>query len=45
MAEAKAGILAVEVGKTLLLDKPALVAEADRRAIAIVGITRDGEGA
>lgn len=35
---ARAACLAVEVGKVILLDKPRLLAEADRRGIAVVGV-------
>jgi DUF1009 family protein len=45
MAAAGAEVLAVEAGKTLLFDKPAFLAEADRRGIAIFGAARGGEGA
>jgi DUF1009 family protein len=38
MREAKAKTLAVEAGRTLLLDRPALLAEADRDGLALVGI-------
>lgn len=40
MAEAGARLLAVEAGRTLLLDAPALFAEAGRRGISVVGVTR-----
>jgi UDP-2,3-diacylglucosamine hydrolase len=40
MAEAGAAVLAVETGKTLLFDKAELLADADRRGLAIVGVTR-----
>jgi DUF1009 family protein len=43
MSAAGAEVLAVEAGKTLLFDKPELLADADRRRIAIVGVERDGE--
>ncbi len=36
---ARAACLAVEVGKVILLDKPRLLAEADRCGIAVVGVT------
>jgi DUF1009 family protein len=42
LAEAGAGVLAVEAGKTLLFDKPEFLAEANRRRIAVVGIAREG---
>jgi len=38
MVECKAGTLALEAGKTLLLDKEILLEKADRAGIAIVGI-------
>jgi len=38
LADARAGCLAVEAGKVILLDKPQLLAEADRLGIAIIGI-------
>jgi DUF1009 family protein len=44
MAAAGASVLAVEAGKTLLFDKPAFLAEADRRGIAIFGADRGSEG-
>jgi DUF1009 family protein len=37
MQEAKARTLAVESGRTLLLDRPAFVAEADRLGVAVWG--------
>jgi UDP-2,3-diacylglucosamine hydrolase len=37
MAECKARVLAVDAGRTLLLDKDALLAAADRAGIAVVG--------
>jgi DUF1009 family protein len=40
MAEVGAAVLAVEAGKTLLFDKAELLAEADRRRIAVVGVER-----
>jgi len=40
MREAGASVLAVEAERTLLLDKPALLARADELAIAIFGIQR-----
>jgi DUF1009 family protein len=40
MTEAKATVIAVETGKTLLFDKPAFLADADRRGIAVHGVTR-----
>jgi DUF1009 family protein len=38
MREAGAKALAVEAGRTLLLDRPALLAEADRDGLCVVGI-------
>jgi DUF1009 family protein len=43
MGEARAGVLAVEAGRTLLLDRPAFVAEADRLGVCVVGVARAGE--
>ena len=40
MREAGASVLAVEADRTLLLDKPALLAKADALAIAIFGLDR-----
>jgi UDP-2,3-diacylglucosamine hydrolase len=45
MAEAGATVLAVEAGKTLLFDKPELLADADRRGLVVVGVERRAEGA
>lgn len=42
MASADAGTLAVEAGRTLLLDRDAVVAAADERGIAIVGVMPEG---
>ncbi|HUU15056.1 MAG TPA: UDP-2,3-diacylglucosamine diphosphatase LpxI [Terriglobia bacterium] len=38
MKESNAGVLAVDAGKTLLFERPHLVAEADEAGIAIVGL-------
>jgi UDP-2,3-diacylglucosamine hydrolase len=43
MAEVEARVLAVEAGRTLLLDKAGFLAEADRRGIAVFGIERESE--
>lgn len=43
MAAAKAGVLAVEAGKTLIADHGEMVRRADRAKIAIVGISPDGD--
>jgi DUF1009 family protein len=45
MAEVKARILAVETGQTLLFDREAVIAAAEKAGIVIVGIeeTADGE--
>ncbi len=40
MAQAGAGCLAIEAGRTLLFDRAALVARADAAGIAIVGVKR-----
>jgi len=44
LEKAGASVLAVEAGKTLLLDRPLFLAEADRRRIAVVGVLREKEG-
>jgi len=41
LAEAGAEVLAVEAGKTLLFDRPEFLAEADKRKIAVFGVTRE----
>jgi DUF1009 family protein len=38
MQSAGATCLAIEAGRTLLFDPPAIVAEADRADIAIIGV-------
>jgi hypothetical protein len=43
MSEAGAVLLAVEVRRTLLLDRGEFLAEADRRQIAVWGLAPDGE--
>ncbi len=40
LREAKAAVLAVEAGKTLLLDKPAFLASAKEMGLAVVGVVR-----
>jgi DUF1009 family protein len=45
MSEAGASVLAVEAGKTLLFDRPELLADADRRGIAVFGTERERENA
>jgi DUF1009 family protein len=40
MREAGAAVLAVEAGRTLLLDRPAFLAEADTAGIAVLGLRR-----
>jgi DUF1009 family protein len=40
MREAGAALLAVEAGRTLLLDRPAFLAEADAAGIAVLGLRR-----
>jgi DUF1009 family protein len=42
MREAGAKTLAVEAGRTLLLDRPAFLAEADRDGVAVVGFLGEG---
>jgi UDP-2,3-diacylglucosamine hydrolase len=43
MKEARAAVLAVDAGKTLLLDKPAFLAEAEEAGIAIWGMTESDD--
>jgi hypothetical protein len=38
MAEVKASVLAIEAGKTLIFDKPAMISYADRSGIAVVSL-------
>jgi hypothetical protein len=38
LAKAGAGCVAVGVGRVILVDKPAVIAAADRAGIAIVGV-------
>lgn len=38
LTEARAGCLAIEAGKTIMLDKPRMIAAADRAGLAIVGV-------
>jgi DUF1009 family protein len=42
MAEGGAGLLAVEARATLVLERERLVAEADARGIAVIGVSREG---
>ena len=42
MAAVKASVLALEAGKTLMFDRPAMLQAADRARIAVIGLT-DGE--
>ncbi len=42
MAEGRAALLAVEAGATLLVERERLVAEADARGIAVVGVRDEG---
>jgi DUF1009 family protein len=42
MIEARCAVLAVEAGRTLVLDREALVALADAHGIAVVGVTEPG---
>ena len=43
MVAGKCAALAVEAGRTLLLDREALIGEADRHGIALVGVSSTGE--
>ncbi len=43
MVEAGASVLALDAGKTLLLDRDAFLAQADRGGIAVWGMTAEGE--
>ena len=43
MAEVKAKVLAVEAGQSLLFDREAMIAAADRAGIAVVGIKAEGD--
>jgi hypothetical protein len=43
MREAGASVLAVEAGRTLLLDRPALLEEAERDSLALFGFAREAE--
>lgn len=45
MADARAGVLAVEAGKTLILDRGAFLAEADEQGIAVWGLAARERGA
>ena len=40
LGDAKASVLAVEAGKTLLLDKPAFLASARGMGVVVVGVVR-----
>ena len=42
MEEVKAGCLAIEAGKTIMIQKDSLIAQADHAGIAIVAL--DGNG-
>jgi DUF1009 family protein len=44
MKEVKAACLAVEAGKTIILDKESVIAEANKAGIAIVGVGEKGLG-
>jgi DUF1009 family protein len=44
MTEAGAGVLALEAGRTLLLDRPSFLALADRREIAVWGVEAPARG-
>lgn len=45
MADARAGVLAIEAGKTLILDRGAFLAEADEQEIAVWGLSARARGA
>jgi DUF1009 family protein len=45
MLEAKAAVLAVEAGRTLVLDREALVEAADASSIALLGVSGNGDAA
>jgi DUF1009 family protein len=45
MKDAQAAVLALEVGRTLLLDRAAFVAEADAAGLVVFGLRRPPEGA
>jgi DUF1009 family protein len=38
MSEVKASVLAIEAGKTLIFDKPAMISYADQLSVAIVSL-------
>ena len=40
LRDARAAVLAVEAGKTLLLDKPAFLASAKEMGLVVVGVAR-----
>lgn len=44
LEEVRAAVLAVEAGRTLLLDRPAALEAADRAGLAIVGVEMQGPG-
>jgi DUF1009 family protein len=44
MRECGANVLAVEAGKTILLDAPALLGQADRDRIALLGVVLSASG-
>ena len=44
MAAGGAGLLAVEAGATLLVEREELIAQADARGIAVVGVPAEGPG-
>jgi DUF1009 family protein len=41
MTSVKAAVLAVEAGRTVMLDREQLISLAERAGIAVIGITRD----
>jgi hypothetical protein len=41
MASVKASVLAVEAGRTVVLDRNDLVSQAERAGIAVIGIAAD----
>ena len=45
LARNRAACLAVGAGRTILLDKPAVIEAADRLGIAVIGVPREGASA
>ncbi|MFH1217395.1 MAG: UDP-2,3-diacylglucosamine diphosphatase LpxI [Pseudomonadota bacterium] len=44
MLEAKADVLAVEAGQSLLFDREAMIRQADKAGIVVVGVTEESDG-